>query len=69
MDDGGFKLEIKAFGGDVGVASGVKERVGFFFFVFCFENDGFMRRNLNYWAVVHNLEEFVDAQLFCLVLL
>lgn len=62
MDDGGFKFEIQAFGGDVGVVSGVKERVGF-------GNDCFMRRNLNYWAVVHHLEEFVDAQLICLVLL
>lgn len=61
MDDGGFKFEIQAFSGDVGVVSGVKERVGF-------GNDCFMRRNLNYWAVVHHLEEFVDAQLICLVL-
>lgn len=62
MDDGGFKFEIQAFGGDVGVVSGVKERVGF-------GNDCFLRRNLNYWAVVHHLEEFVDDQLICLVLL
>lgn len=58
MDEGGFKFEIQVFGGDVGVlfTSKVKRtRV---------ENDCFISRNLNYWAVVHNLVEFVGSQLF-----
>lgn len=59
MNECGFKFEIQAFGGDVGVASKIKERMDD-------GNDCFIRRNLNYCAVVHNLEEFVESQLFML---
>lgn len=59
MDESGFKFEVQAFGGNVGVASQVKERVDL-------ERGLLHTLNSELLGAVHNLEEFVESQPFTL---
>lgn len=52
-------MKCRLLGGDVGVAPEVKERADVV-------NDCLIRRNVNIWAAVRNLEEFVEYQRFML---